>query len=121
MLMFLKRSLIMIFVTGAFFYGRFTGVESARLDNLENVASVQREVDILTIKLRKSDEVLLAEQTKVIAVKKEEVIKYVTMYRDVIKKVPTYVECIDNSGLLDVINSTTPTRAGVDTSIGVVD
>lgn len=101
-----------LFVVAVFFYGRSVGVDVTTLAQLKQSAEAQRNINDLTIKLRKSDELLIIEQQREAIVKREEVIKYVTKYRDVIKNVPTYIECIDNSGLLDIINATTPT-AGV--------
>ena len=98
-----------LFVVAVFFYGRSVGVDVTTLKQLEQSAKVQAHINDLTIKLRKSDELLIIEQQREAIVKREEVIKYVTQYRDIIKTVPTYIECIDNSGLLDIINATTPT------------
>lgn len=102
-----------LFVAAVFFYGRSVGVDVTTLAQLKQSAEAQRNINDLTIKLRKSDELLIIEQQREAIVKREEVIKYVTKYRDVIKNVPTYIECIDNSGLLDIINATTPTTSVV--------
>lgn len=98
-----------LFVVAVFFYGRSVGVDVTTLKQLEQSVEVQQRIDNLTIKLRKSDELLIIEQQREAIVKREEVIKYVTKYRDIIKTVPTYIECIDNSRVLDIINATTPT------------
>ena len=92
---------VTLFVVAVFFYGRSVGVDVTTLKQLEQSVKVQDRINDLTIKLRKSDELLIIEQQREAIVKREEVIKYVTKYRDVIKNVPTYIECIDNSGLLD--------------------
>ena len=110
-----------LFVVAVFFYGRSVGVDVTTLVQLEDSANVQRQIDKLTIKLRKSDELLIIEQQREIVIKREKVIKYVTKYREVIKNVPTYIKCIDNSGLLDVINATTPTTAEAITAVGTID
>ncbi len=110
-----------LFVVVVFFYGRSVGVDAATLEQLEHSAKVQERINDLTIKLRKSDELLIIEQQHEAIVKREEVIKYVTQYRDIIKTVPTYIECIDNSGLLDIINATTPTVPVVSSTGVVVD
>ena len=95
---------VTLFVVAVFFYGRSVGVDVTTLKQLEQSVKVQDRINDLTIKLRKSDELLIIEQQREAIVKREEVIKYVTKYRDVIKNVPTYIECIDNSGLLDPNN-----------------
>jgi len=105
---------VVVFITAVFFYGRSVGIDIATLEQFEHI-------DELTIKLRKSDESLIMKQQAKSIVQREEVIKYVTKYRDIIKTVPTYIECIDNSGLLDVINATTPTIPNVKTTGVVID
>jgi predicted RND superfamily exporter protein len=110
-----------LFVVAVFFYGRSVGVDVTTLKQLEQSVKVQDRINDLTIKLRKSDELLIIEQQREAIVKREEVIKYVTKYRDVIKNVPTYIECIDNSGLLDIINATTPTVPVVSATSVVID
>jgi hypothetical protein len=42
------------------------------------------------------------------------VIKYVDKYRTVVREVPGVAECVNDSGLLDVINVTMPTVASVE-------
>jgi predicted RND superfamily exporter protein len=110
-----------LFVVAVFFYGRSVGVDVTTLKQLKQSVKVQDRINDLTIKLRKSDELLIIEQQREAIVKREEVIKYVTKYRDVIKNVPTYIECIDNSGLLDIINATTPTVTVVSATGVVID
>ena len=110
-----------LFVVAVFFYGRSVGVDVTTLKQLEQSAKVQAHIHDLTIKLRKSDELLIIEQQREAIVKREEVIKYVTQYRDIIKTVPTYIECIDNSGLLDIINATTPTVPVVSSTGVIID
>tara|TARA_R110000782_G_scaffold19035_1_gene51708 strand:- start:1282 stop:1641 length:360 start_codon:yes stop_codon:yes gene_type:complete len=110
-----------LFVVAVFFYGYKVGGDVVTLEQFKRSANVQHQINNLTIKLRKSDELLIIEQQREAIVKREEVIKYVTKYRDVIKNVPTYIECINNSGLLDVINATTPTVADTVTTVGIID
>ncbi|MGL4895727.1 MAG: hypothetical protein ACRC47_12920 [Shewanella sp.] len=96
---------------GAFAYGRHTATVSAERDALERDVAMYRSVETLAVKLRASDEALRAEQQRVAAVRTQEVIKYVDKYRTVVREVPGVVECVDNSGLLDLINATMPTVA----------
>ena len=109
------------FIVAVFFYGRSVGVDVVTLEHLEVEAAAQRDIDVLTVQLRKADELLIIEQQRETIIQREEVVKYVTKYRDKIKMVPTYIECIDNSGVLELINATTPTVASIDTTRFTVD
>lgn len=99
---------------GAFLYGQHTATISAERDALARDVAMYRSVGTLAVKLRVSDEALRAEQQRVATVRTQEVIKYVDKYRTVVREVPHIVECVNDSGLLDLINSTMPTVASVE-------
>ena len=99
---------------GAFLYGEHTATVSAERDTLERDVAMYRSIDTLARKLRVADEALLVEQQRVAEVRRVEVIKYVDKYRTVVREVPSVVKCIDNSGLLDLLNATTPTAASAE-------
>lgn len=101
-------------LTGAFVYGRHTATVAAERDALERDVAMYRSVETLAVKLRVSDEALRAEQQRVATVRTQEVIKYVDKYRTVVREVPHVVECVNDSGLLDLLNSTMPTVASVE-------
>lgn len=94
---------------GAFAYGQHTATVEAERDALEERVSMYKSVETLAVKLRTSDAALLIEQKRTAKVRTEKVTEYVTKYRDKIVEVPGTVECVDNSGLLDVINASMPT------------
>jgi hypothetical protein len=99
---------------GAFAYGQHTATVSAERDALARDVAMYRSVETLAVKLRVSDEALRAEQQRVAVVRTQEVIKYVDKYRTVVREVPHIVECVNDSGLLELINSTMPTVASVE-------
>lgn len=99
---------------GAFLYGQHTATVSAERDALERDVAMYRSVETLAVKLRVSDEALRAEQQRVATVRTQEVIKYVDKYRTVVREVPHIVECVNDSGILQLINSTMPTVASVE-------
>lgn len=99
---------------GAFLYGQHTATVSAERDALERDVAMYRSIDTLATKLRVSDEALSIEQQRVATVRREEVIKYVNKYRTKLVDRPVIIECVNDSGLLDLINSTMPT---VDTRV----
>lgn len=99
---------------GAFLYGQYTATVSAERDVLARDVAMYRSVETLAVKLRVSDEALRAEQQRVATVRTQEVIKYVDKYRTVVREVPHVVECVNDSGILQLINSTMPTVASVE-------
>lgn len=99
---------------GAFLYGQHTATVSAERDTLARDVAMYRSVETLAIKLRVSDEALRSEQQRVATVRTQEVIKYVDKYRTVVREVPHIVECVNDSGLLELLNSTMPTVASVE-------
>jgi hypothetical protein len=99
---------------GAFLYGQHTATVSAERDALARDVAMYRSVETLATKLRVSDEALRAEQQRVATVRTQEVIKYVDKYRTVVREVPHIVECVNDSGILQLINSTMPTVASVE-------
>ena len=101
---------------GAFLYGQYTATVSAERDALARDVAMYRSVETLATKLRVSDEALRAEQQRVATVRTQEVIKYVDKYRTVVREVPHVVDCVNDSGILQLINSTMPTVASVEPS-----
>lgn len=99
---------------GAFLYGQYTATVSAERDALARDVAMYRSVETLAVKLRVSDEALRSEQQRVATVRTQEVIKYADKYRTVVREVPHIVECVNDSGLLELINSTMPTVASVE-------
>ena len=101
---------------GAFLYGQHTATVSAERDALERDVAMYRSVETLAVKLRVSDEALRAEQQRVATVRTQEVIKNVVEYRTIMREVPHIVECVNDSSILQLINSTMPTVASVDSA-----
>lgn len=99
---------------GAFLYGQHIATSRAERDALARDVAMYRSVETLATKLRVSDEALRSEQQRVATVRTQEVIKYVDKYRTVVREVPHVVDCVNDSGLLDLINSTMPTVASVE-------
>lgn len=99
---------------GAFLYGQYTATVSAERDALARDVAMYRSVETLANKLRVSDEALRAEQQRVSTVRTQEVIKYVDKYRTVVREVPHVIECVNDSGILQLINSTMPTVASIE-------
>lgn len=99
---------------GAFLYGQHTATISAERDALARDVAMYRSVETLATKLRVSDEALRSEQQRVATVRTQEVIKYVDKYRTVVREVPHVVDCVNDSGILQLINSTMPTVASVE-------
>jgi hypothetical protein len=94
---------------GAYQFGASVATTQAELTAaVERDAATARAV-VLSGQLRDVEVALLAEQGREAEFRTVEVIKHRTIYRDKIIKVPHIIECIDNSGLLDVINASMPT------------
>jgi len=94
---------------GAFAYGQHTATVEAERDALTERVAMYKSVESLAVKLRDSDSALLVEQKRAATVRIEKVTEYVDKYRTKIVEVPRIVECIDNSGLLSILNSALPT------------
>lgn len=94
---------------GAWLHGHRVASVSAERDYLERVTAWQTSVGKLARGLSERDAQLRIEQQRTAQVQTVEVIKYVTKYRDRVVRDPVIVECIDNSGLLDIINAAMPT------------
>lgn len=99
---------------GAFLYGQHTATVSADRDALDRDVAMYRSIDTLARKLRDADEALYLEQQRVAKVQRVEVIKYVDKYRTKLVERPVIVECVNDSGLLDILNATTPTVASAE-------
>lgn len=95
---------------GAFAFGHHSASVSAERDALERDALARYKLDEVAVALRDADLALITEQQRVAQVKRVEVIKYVDKYRTVIHEVPGVAECVESSGLFELINATTPTR-----------
>lgn len=96
-------------LSGAFLYGQHVATIEAERDALEIRVNHAQSIDALTMRLRDTNTALIIEQKRVATVKHDEVIKYVTKYRTITRDA---VKCIDDSGLLQLINATTPTIPG---------
>ncbi len=101
---------------GAFAYGQHTATVKAERDALNERVAMYRSVEILAVKLRESDSALLIEQKRAQVVRVEKVTEYVNKYRTKIVEVPGVIVCVDNSGLLDIIDSANPTIPSVKTT-----
>lgn len=104
---------VILAVLGAL-YGAYQFGSSVATTQAELAAAVERDdaikrAVVLSGRLRDAESALLIEQGREAQVRTVELIKYRTVYRDKIIEVPHYIECIDNSGLLDVINASMPT------------
>ena len=100
---------VLVALAGAYRFGVSVATTEAERDALaERDAATARQV-VLAGKLRHVEAALLVEQGRIAQVREIETIKYRTVYRDKIIKVPHIVECIDDSGLLDLINASMPT------------
>lgn len=106
-------SIVLGALLGAYRFGVSVTTTKLERDALEARLSASevaaKRVSDLADKLRIAEANLLAEQEREAVVREIETIKYRTIYRDKIIEVPSTIRCIDNSGLLDVINSTMPT------------
>ena len=96
----------------------YVGYNHATVKAERNALAIRVDTDIriekLVDKMRTSDEALLIEQKRTSKVRNVEIIKYVTEYRTKIVNNPVYIECIIDSGLLDIINAANPTKAATD-------
>jgi predicted RND superfamily exporter protein len=88
------------------------GYAKALAENQQAVKDQQTKIDQLAKDLQTADAALIADQSKEIEIQTKEVVKYVTQYREVIKDRPVIVDCINDSGLLELINNTMPTSPG---------
>lgn len=110
---------VTLVVLGAL-YGAYRFGASVATTKAELAAAVERDVAtaravVLATRLRNTESALLAEQGRVAQVREIEIIKYRTVYRDKIIKVPHIIECVNDSGLLDLINASMPTT-GIESS-----
>ena len=108
-------------LAGAFLYGQHVATVAAERDALEIRVNAAQSIDAITVRLRDANTALIIEQKRVATVKHDEVIKYVTKYRDVIREVPSVIDCVNDSGLLELINATTPTIPVATTTTVVTD
>lgn len=105
------RTLIAVAVTiaslvGAFSYGHHVASVAAERDALALRVEYSDAIETLGNSLRESNAQLALEQLREIKVQNKEVIKYVVKYRE---KLIDSGKCVNDSGLLELINSTTPT------------
>ena len=94
---------------GAFSYGQHVATVAAERDALAERVAMYRSVETLAVRLRDTDSALLIEQQRTGLVRIEKVTEYVDRYRTKVVEVPSIVECIDHSGLLQLINAAMPT------------
>lgn len=105
---------------GAWLHGYHVASVGAERDYMERVVAWQTSVGKLARGLSERDAQLRIEQQRTAQVQTVEVIKYVTKYRDRVIRDPVIVECINDSGLLDILNAAMPTVA-VDPAAGRPD
>ena len=106
---------------GAFAYGQHTATVEAERDALTERVAMYNSVEVLAVALRESDAALIVEQNRADTVRVEKVTEYVTKYRTKLVEVPRIVECIDNSGLLEIINHSNPTAPSNTPTTGTND
>ena len=105
---------------GVWWHGWHTrDVEAQRDAGVLAVATLQHDVT-LAGRLRDSDDALRAAQSRAAEVRTVEITKYVTKYRDRIVREPVITKCINDSGLLDILNVAMPT-VEADTATGGAD
>lgn len=95
---------IVIIIAGSFLVGRSTGVSSERLKQADALNKAHEQRDKLQDELDKSDQMLIAEQSKKQQVITETVIKKEVIYRDRIKNVVVH-NCVRDSGLLELYDT----------------
>lgn len=96
---------------GAWLHGHHVASVGAERDYLERINEQLSFIQYMGGELTKRDAQLRIEQQRTAQVQTVEVIKYVTKYRDRVVRDPVIVECINDSGLLDILNATMPTVA----------
>lgn len=95
----------LVILTGVYTLGYSQGKTSVKVSDFKSYVEATQKRDTLQTQLNNADVSLLEAQRQRDAVRNKEVVKYVTVYRDRIKD-PAVAECVLNSGLLDVYNST---------------
>ncbi len=103
-----------VLVVGVTLYGAYRHGVSVTTTKLELAAALERDAATLravklSTRISALETDLLSEQSREVQIRTVELIKYRTQYRDKIIKVPHIVECVNDSGLLDVINASMPT------------
>ncbi len=93
-------------LVGAFSYGHRVASVAAERDALALRVEHSDAIETLGNSLRESNAQLALEQLREVKVQNKEVIKYVVKYRE---KLIDSGKCVNDSGLLELINSTTPT------------
>lgn len=88
--------------------GYFSGKNAVKLDNFEEYKTLIKKRDSLQTELNDKDVALLEAQQERNELRDKEVVKYVTIYRNRIKD-PAVAQCVRDSGLLDVYDSTVST------------
>lgn len=102
-------------LAGAYLFGASVATTKAELAAaVERDEATSRAISLAS-RLRDTEAALLTEQGREAQVRTVELIKYRTVYRDKIIEVPHIIECIDNSGLLELINTSMPTVAAEST------
>ena len=88
--------------------GYFSGKNAVKLDDFEDYKTLVEKRDSLQTELNDKDIALLEAQQERNELRDKKVTQYVTVYRDRIKD-PDIAECVHNSGLLDVYDTTVST------------
>lgn len=88
--------------------GYFSGKNAVKLGDFEEYKTLIKKRDSLQTELNNKDVALLEAQRERNELRDKEVVKYVTIYRDRIKD-PAVAQCVRDSGLLDVYDSTVST------------
>lgn len=91
-----------------FLWGYSQGKNAVKLDDFEEYKTLIKKRDSLQTELNDKDVALLEAQQERNELRDKKVTQYVTVYRDRIKD-PGIIECVRNSGLLDVYDATVST------------
>lgn len=93
-----------------FLWGYSQGKNAVKLDDFEEYKTLIKKRDSLQTELNDKDVALLEAQRERNELRDKEVVKYVTIYRNRIKD-PAVAQCVRDSGLLDVYDSTVSTAS----------
>lgn len=104
----MRTAIVAIVISLVFLWGYSQGKNAVKLNDFEEYKTLVKKRDSLQTELNDKDVALLEVQRERDELRDKEVVKYVRVYRDRIKD-PGIAECVRNSGLLDVYDTTVST------------
>ncbi|UTC25967.1 putative inner membrane spanin subunit [Phage vB_KsaM-C1] len=100
--------IVLATLSGVFAVGFSLGGKSVKLEDFKEYKASVEARNKLEGELADKDIALMTKQQELSEARDKEVVKYVTVYRDRIKD-PVVAQCVRDSGLLDVYDSTVST------------